>query len=85
MTEETALARSRRKNVAQLALRELLHTMAAQADAGAPQGTIAEWTARTPGRTKAQTQKDLERLVAAGHAAKAWNQDRYVWTYWTTL
>lgn len=84
MEPDSYLDRSRRKTVAG-SLRELLDVMATQADAGAPQGTIKDWAARTPGTTEAQTRKALERLVTAGHVTKAWDASRYLWLYRITL
>lgn len=85
MTEETYLARARRKPAPAGTPRELLHTMAAQADAGAPRGSVDEWTARLPGTTRQQTTRALARLTAAGYVAQDWDADRYLWTYRTTL
>lgn len=61
--------------------RELLHTMAAQADAGAPDGTIGDWYARMPDLDRKQTATALERLITAGHVTKGWDAARYLWIY----
>lgn len=81
MTDETHLAIARRKSLPPGPPRELLHIMAAQADAGAPEGIINEWHARMPELTRKQTATALERLITAGHITKAWDATRYLWVY----
>ena len=82
---ETFITKARHKSVPGGAPRELLHVMAAAADAGHPQGTIDDWTARMPEANRQQTTKALERLVSGGCAAKDWDATRYLWVYRVTL